>query len=325
MNHVIEIGKIEGRYGCRPLGYVGRVLETGEVKYYYFVNEQHSVLREFKLDAIDSIQNKEILNSLQDISSLERPTFSSLLPQDLENNLTGVLDGHLDFNVRNGYPVDRFNLNRVSLSVQPYVVKRLMPREKFAAVYDSLENIIMMDLSKGQWVNLSDEEKKRKINTLIHEVGHMKVNQYFISEDILTIQTGFSLNQYKIVPVFVEGEDVFYRLEGKVAREFHVYEQMLEEVANDFECLKAFPYFKGTYLNFGESLDCLFDGELIKMRYNGIDAFYDQMMAIYPNKDEAVDLLGEMYTAKFGSSRDKNYENAQKIIKKYEKKKRRGY
>lgn len=323
MEHIIQIKKLMRKDSTIEFGYVGRSLETGKIKYYYLENKNNSdLLHEFD---INNINNEYVLSYLHDCN-FERPDFSSLLPEELEEFLPEILNKHTAYNLENGYPISCIDRNRMGLSVQPLKYSGFRRTRPSPAEYNALENRINLRTTKKEWEILSEEEKKRQKNHLIHEIGHLKATRCFLTENILNVQVGFDINQYNTSPILLENGDVFYKIEQRLPRDIiqRQVEYVLEEIMNDYDCYCAFPSFHRNYPRFGEQLNHLCDGKLLMDRYTKrMDGYYDRMYQIIPNQDLATELLETIYSATYGTSREATEEKAKTMIKKYESAKRK--
>lgn len=323
MENVIQVNELMKNDSKTLFGYVGRSLETGKMKYYYLESEDNfDLLHEFD---INNINNEYVLSCLHDCN-FERPDFSSSLPEELEEFLPEILNKHTAYNLENSYPIDCIDKNRIGLSVQPLIYGRFRRTRPSPAQYNALKNIINLRTTKKEWEILSEEEKERQKNHLIHEVGHLKATRCFFTGDILNVQVGFDINQYDTNPIPLENGDIFHKIEQRLPKDIiqRQVEYILEEIMNDYDCYRAFTNFHRNYPRFGEQLDHLCDGKLLMDRYTErMDGYYDSMYQIIPNKDQATELLETIYSATYGTSREATEEKAKKMVKRYEDAKRR--
>lgn len=323
MEHIIQINQLMTESEKIVFGYVGRSLETGKIKYYYLEKgDNPNCLHEFD---INHICNDYLSSCLADCH-FERPQFSHLLPQELEQALPSIINKHRAYNQENGYPTTSIDKNKIGLSVQPLIISGFCRTRPSAALYNSLDNIITIRTTKKEWEILSEEEKEKKKNHLIHEVGHLKVTKLFLTGNILNLQTGFDTTLYDTSSIELENGDIFYRIEKKKEKDIIQtnIEYILEEIMNDYDCYQAFPSFHRNYPRFGEQLNNLCDKELLKARNtNEIDEYFDRMYSIIPSKDLAIELLETIHAATYGTSREATTENAKKIVKRYEDAKRK--
>lgn len=321
MEKIIQISSLIQKDSKIPFGYVGKSLKTGKIKYYYLHNQDEnnsSILHEFD---INNINCAELYSYLKNCS-FQKPKFSPLLPDELKETLTTIINKHRLYNQENAYQTECIDMNEIDLSVQPLKISGLRRTIPPRARYNSLENIIEIKTTKEEWEILSEEEKERKKNSLIHEVGHLKVTKCFLTENILNIKTGFCLTQYYTKPIKIEDKSIFYKLEKEVPKDYiQIHrESILEEIINDYDCLCAFPNFHRSYPRFGEELNNLCDKKLLTARNeNNIDEFYNRLYSIIPNKDLIDELLETIYAATYGTSKEKTEEKAREIVKKYEK------
>lgn len=323
MENIIQINELMKNDSKILFGYVGRSLETGKIKYYYKEKDDNlNFLHE--LD-INHINNEYVLSCLTDCN-FERPDFSSLLPEELEEFLSEILNKHTAYNLENGYPTSCIDRNRIGLSVQPLIYSGFRRTRPSPAKYNALENIINLRTTKKEWEILSEEEKQREKNHLIHEVGHLKAARWFLTGNILNVQVGFDMNQYDTSPIPLENGDVFYKIEQRLPRDItqRQVEYILEEIMNDYDCYCAFSSFHRNYPRFGEQLDKLCDGKLLMDRYTTrMNGYYDRMYQIIPNKNLATELLKKVDAATYGINREANEDQAKKIVKRYEATKRK--
>lgn len=179
MENVIQINELMKNDSKTLSGYVGRSLETGKIKYYYKEEDDNlNLLHEFD---IHNINNEYVLSCLHDCN-FERPDFSSSLPEELEELLPEILNKHTAYNLENGYPTSCIDRNRIGLSVQPLIYSGLRRTRPPAANYNARENQISIRTTKKEWEILSEEEKERHKNHLIHEVGHLKASNCFLQK-----------------------------------------------------------------------------------------------------------------------------------------------
>ncbi len=320
MEHVIQIKELMRKDSTIGFGYVGRSLETGKIKYYFLEKEKEgnfNFLQEFD---IHNMNNEYVLSCLHDCN-FERPTFSSLLPEELDEFLPEILNKHTSYNLENGYSTSFIDRNKIDLSVQPLVYSRFRRTRPSPASYNARENQISIRITKQEWEISSEEEKERCKNHLIHEVGHLKASNCFFTGNILNIQVGFDINQYHTSPIPLENGDVFYKLEQRLPKDIIKTQVncILEEIMNDYDCHCAFPSFHRNYPKFGEQLNYLCDNSLLMDRYTkGMKGYYERMYQIIPNEDLATELLETIYAATYGTSREATKEKAKEMIKKYE-------
>lgn len=320
MENIILINELVTREANIIFGYVGRSLETGKIKYYFLPDKRDdnlNLLQEFDINNIDN----EYLSACLNNCDFERPRFSSLLPKELEEQLSVMITEHEKFNEDNGCPTSFINKNKIDLSVQ--ILRCGMFRVRpAAALYNSLENKIQLRTTQSEWKILSNKEKESVKSHLIHEVGHLKAARCFLVENILNVQTGFSIDQRYTSPIRLANGDILYKLEECVPKDITqmVVQKTLEETMNDYDCHNAFPSFHRNYPRFGEELDNLCDSKLSSVgRYiDGVDTYYDGLCSIIPNRDLATELLETIYAATYGTSREATEEKAKQIIKRYE-------
>lgn len=323
MENIILINELTTKSSKILFGYVGRSLETGRIKYYFFSNPGDvNSLQEFDINNID---NEYLYNCLNDCT-FERPKFSSELPAELEEMLSLILDEHTKYNTQNGYPTDYIAMNRRDLSVQTLTMRGFLRTRSSSAQYDALENKIELSTTKDEWKTLSDAEKEKVKKRLIHEAGHLKATRLSLTGDILTIQAGFGMGRYNTSSVRLENGDILYLL-GKGLPTSIVQsniKEILEEVMNDYDCYCAFPGYQRNYPKFGEELNNLCDGKLVSFgRYNGgIDTYFDALCSIIPDSDLASELLERIYAATYDPFyRDVPEKLARQIVRRYEQEK----
>lgn len=314
MQKIIELEKIYYEDKKTLLGYIGAIIDTGEIKYYSLFDKNGNYnplkLTEFDKACPNHIMIAEVFKKHE-----IRPKFSTSLPQNLIEIIPKIIEKYHIYNEINNLSNQNLDNNSRILSVQhdpsPYFGFSM---RKTNATYNPISYTI----------KLYDSDKSNLIakeNSLIHEIGHMKASECIIENNKLFVKCGFSVDIYSLIPYFLENGDTFYEICNLISQnDFN--KRVLEEIINDQECRSAFSTFSGSYPNFGERLNILCNGELNKAReIHDIEVYYDNMCSIINDRNMALELLEILNTSVHSYSiwdRKSLEQEANVLIKKYE-------
>ena len=327
MSKIIQIKELYDNYHCMYFGYVGIDLETKEIKYYSFYNANQEYnknsLYEFNPN---NIETGSYIGWHMYHCSYKRPSLSDKLPNELVQLVPLFISQHKEYNINNNYPVQNIDQNSTNLSIQYRSNFSLFGDSGFAAIYIPVENIIGLTTDKTRWNTLSSDEKEDSKNSLIHEIGHMKVSNCKLDEEnnILYVKTGFYWSTIQLEPIILENGDIFYKIVKVPEKWQNCNEKALEEIINDLDCSLAFNSFKGSYPKLGTKLNDLCDKKLTFARYDiGIEQFYISLKKIINSQDLASELLEHIGDSVYGYDPEDSEKKALQLIKKYELAKRK--
>lgn len=254
----------------------------------------------------------------------KRPSISDKLPDELVELTEYFINQHKTYNINNNYSIQNIDENVINLSLQYKSNFSLFGGTRFSAIYIPVENIIGLATNKTEWHRLSDNERDSFKNSLIHEIGHMKVSNCELNEttNILSVKTGFYWSDIELNPIMLENGDIFYKL-TKVPNELkNCNQKALEEIINDFDCSLAFSSFNGNYPKLGKRLNDLCDQKLTYARYGiGIEALYTGLKKIIDSRDLVDELLEYISDSIYGYDTEISEFKSLQLIKKYEENK----
>lgn len=325
MSKIIQIDTLYDKYHKMNFGYVGIDLETKEIKYY----SNYKSIQEYHWDSLYEFDPNN-LDTEGPISwhmyhcTYKRPSLSDKLPDELVELAQNFINKHKEYNINNNYPIQNIDENVINLSLQYRSNFSLFGDTGFSAIYIPVENIIGLATDKTKWDRLSDDKRDNFKNSLIHEIGHMKVSSCKLDEanNILSVKTGFYWSEIELKPIMLENGDIFYKI-TKIPEEWkNCNQKALEEIINDFDCSLAFSSFKGNYPKLGKRLNDLCNQRLTYARYgSGIEELYTSLQRIIDSRDLADELLEYISDSIFGNDTEMSENKALQLIKKYEENK----
>lgn len=305
----MQINNLYDNYHEFDFGYIGKDLETGEIKYFTIYGKDgkyygRNYIREFDPNNVDS----DFLSmNLYHCCNYRRVDFSEDLPIELKSISDKLAYEHFKYNVKNNLPTDILLKNKKNLSIDYENDMTLFGGNNFSGEYIPVENKINMTVTKDDWKNITQEEKRFFISVLQHEFGHMKASTYKFDENknLVNVQTGFYRQNIDVIPIKTCEGNIFLKF-GNNHREKR-YDmaleklKILEETFNDLDCIKMNPEYIGVYPKFALKLYLLSDGKLAMARYtNGVDEYYSSMMGIIDDYYKADKLLCAMASTVYG-------------------------
>lgn len=323
MSKIIQINKLYDYNHAIPFGVVGIDLETKRIKYYSYYNEKEEYrpngLYEFYPDQLK--ENSIIKEHMRDKNYKKYNLFDQA-PTSMAYLTIDLLNKHQEYNLEHHYPVNYLSQNRKNLSLKYITSWSTFERVQPSALYIPVENEIQVITPRMMPDHEATEEEKIRIkNSLLHEIGHLKVTNYTINEEknILHVKTGFYENNVKTRPIMLENNDIFYKIE-QVPNAMDCYqERALEEIINDYDCSLVDPFYSGNYPKLGERLDRLCGNILLLSRYTkGADILYDHLYQIIPSNYLASELLEHIGNSIYGGDPKASENKAIQLIKKYE-------
>lgn len=325
MSKIIQINELYDKYHRINFSYVGIDLETKEIKYYAHYNSKReyygNLLFEFDPSNLD---NESPISWHMHHCTFKRTSLSDKLPDELVELSICFINKHKEYNINNNYPIQNIDENLINLSLQYRSNFSLFGGTGFSAIYIPVDNIIGLTIDKTNWDSLSYDIRDSYINSLIHEIGHMKVSNWKLDEttNILSVKTGFYWNEVELNPIMLENGDIFYKI-AKTPKERKNYNQeALEEIMNDFDCSLAFSSFNGKYPKLGKRLNDLCDEKLTYARYGiGIEELYTGLQKIIDSRDLVDELLEYISDSIYGYDTEMSGKKALQLIKKYEESK----
>lgn len=325
MSKVIQIDNLYDKYHSITFGYVGIDLETKEIKYYSHYNSKQEYygdsLYEFDPSNLDT---ESSISWHMHHCTYKRPPISNELPDELVAFTKYFINQHKEYNIKNNYSIKNIEENVINLSLQYRSNFSLFGGARFSAIYIPVENIIGLAINKTEWGMLSNDKCDNFKNSLIHEIGHMKVSNYKLDEtsNILFVKTGFYWSEIELKSIILENGDIFYKI-AKVPKEWENRNQKaLEEIMNDFDCSLAFSSFNGNYPKLGKRLNDLCNQKLTYARYGiGIEELYTGLQKIIDSRDLVDELLEYIGDSIYGYDKEISENKALQLIKKYEENK----
>lgn len=322
MSKIIQINKLYDYNLDMCFGVIGMDLETREIKYYSYYNENGEYdpngLYEFHLDQLK--ENSIIKKHLQD-SNYKKQDLFDRVPTSIANLTIDLLDQHQKYNLKYHYPMDYLNQNSKNLSLRYITSWSAIERVQPHAFYLPVENEIVLITTRMIFDQEEIENTTIKIkNSLLHEIGHLKVADCTLNEEknIFHVKTGFDEHDVKVQPVVLDNHDLFY-ITTCVCDAKNNYGKALEEIINDYDCSLVDPLYFGTYPKLGERLDRLCGNTLLLSRYTkGVDFLYDHLQQIIPSNYLASELLEHIGNSVCGDDPKASENKAMQLIKKYE-------
>lgn len=325
MSKIIQIDNLYDKYHKIDFGYVGIDLETKEIKYYspYNSKQEYCVNSLYEFDP-SNLDGKSSVSWHMYHCTYKRPSLSDELPEELVRLTKNFINHHKEYNLNNNYPIQNIDENVINLSLQHRSNFSLFGGAEFSAIYIPVENIIGLATDKTKWDSLSDDKRDGFKNSLIHEIGHMKVSNCKLDEttNILSVRTGFYWSEIELKPIMLENGDIFYRI-IKVPEEWkNCNQKALEEIINDFDCSLAFSSFNGKYPKLGKRLNDLCNQKLTYARYGaGIEELYAGLQKIIDSRDLVDELLEYIGDSIYGYDTEISENKALQLIKRYEENK----
>lgn len=325
MSQIIQINNLYDKYHEINFGYVGIDLETKEIRYYSHYNSKQEYygdsLYEFDPSNLDT---ESYISWHMYHCTYKRPLLSDKLPNELVELTKYFINHHKEYNINNNYPIQNIDENMINLSLQYRSNFSLFDSTEFSAIYIPVENIIELAVNKTKWEKQSDDNHDSFKNSLIHEIGHMKVSNYKLDEttNILSVKTGFYWREIELEPIRLENGDIFYKITKVLEKSKNCNQKALEEIINDFDCSLAFSSFNGKYPKLGKRLNDLCNQKLTYARYGiGIEELYIGLQKIIDSRDLVDELLEYIGGSIYGYDTEISEKKALKLIKKYEENK----
>ena len=332
MKYIIQISTLIDNYCDMEFGYIGRDIKTGELHYYAMLDKEGNYssycLTEFNINAINQENNREWLichlNHSNYKGSKEK---DSELPEDILSLIPEMINKHLTYNKENGFPTEFITNNLANLSIEYANNVSLFGDIIFECAYNGVINAIKIPISKYQWSNYNDLEKKYAEDMLLHEAGHFKVSNHKldIKNKQLNIKVGFFNLIVNVEPIILANGDVFLKKDDENSLD-NSNGRILEEVMNDFDCRQVNPDFNLIYPKVGHILNQLCDGRLQTARYydDGIEELYESLSKIIKSRSMVDELLESI--ERVSQSDDFDYEennnHMMEILNQYQKIKR---
>lgn len=319
MSVIVQVNELYDRYNDFKFGDVGRDIDTGEISYYCSMEQDGSFCMNNYLRKFDpGDPNEQCLARYMRHSRYNRDTYSKELPSELMPLVSDLIDKHIGYNKKMGYPVDMALHNKKTLSINYDSGISLFSNVALGGEYIPVENKLYMSVTDSEWKYATADEKEAFADTLLHELGHMKVSSVIFDaeESILRLQTGFLRPVAEVKPVTTREGDIFLKFESTNGK--NKGEEILEEVFNDLECGEIKPDYKPKYPQFGALLDKISDGRLRRARYTkGINEYYRSMSDVINSREKADELLKAMFDSVFSYNREEAEERAFEILEEY--------
>ena len=323
MAKIVQIDKLYDIYYRMIFGYVGVDLETGEIKYYSFYdNDNYNPGMLYEFD-INNVKGKYLTGHMK-YCYYQREGY---LPRQVKNQVDEIIDSHKNYNMKNGYPTTDLDFNKNNLSVKCINILNIFGNSinvgalNISGGYIPVSNIINLKTIGYDCEYIPPNVKLQQTRVLVHEVGHMKVTRCVLDErcNKLLVKTGFYDSEAELRPCLLQNGDVFYILQNVPNLDINKEGRALEELINDVDCSIAFPSYNGSYPKIGNQLNKLCDGKLLMARYeNGLDTYYSSLTSIINSENLAIELLGHLSESVYGSEPKSSEEKAMKLIKKYQ-------
>lgn len=312
MNYIVPVEELYDEKDGRIFGYVGKDLNTGKIRYFYFDN---NILQEFDPN---NISDEYLRTLIARNSGYIRKTFNKKQLVVVKSSIENALNTHLEYNLQNNYPVDNLITNRDTLKFYP----RFFGDTSF---YSILENAFHFRIpSHYEFDDFGEVVKNYLRVCTLHEAGHLKASSFIYDEKarVLISRNGFYKVSYNIRPIYLPTGEIF--LFEKFYEDGTKESKILEEMINELECKRISSDYTCVYPKYGEVINNLCNRKLQSARYleNGMDIFYDEMSSIIPSISLANELLGMINESYYGEQKEKSIKDSQKLIREYVKKKK---
>lgn len=319
MKKIIEVRKLYDSINHIEFGCIGIEEDSNKIRYFSHYNDLGEYNLNFLYEFNIASPKLKILEYHLANCTIKDSYLNENLPKDLLNIIQDAFKKYKCYNKKVNLPNTFLFKNQLFMIVENEINLENNNRQ-CNAQYNPYSNSLFFKLEK--WQELTDREKEQMENTILHEIGHLKVTQKTLKSNNLYVQCGFNTDEIKLQPILLSNGDVFYKPQ-KGKNEIYKPEIIIEEIINDFDCSKVSTNFQGNYPSFGSRINNLCDNELQIARYtNGMSVLTSHLLSIIKSKDLLEELLGTLYASVYSYDkwdRQTQEERADQLLLKYEK------